>query len=214
MLYYVSQKSGDALGPLESSLIVGDLKAGKLPLDALICEVGGSGWVSLVSVAEFATVIREIAPPPNQLQSAVASGKVANEDRQPHGPVEKGGAPRVGIVGIVIGLILGAGAGFASSQFFPFIGADGLGSIAQPFSTYRLNLVPQHVLIGMLVLGVLGLLAEMGVKLSAAAPQGKPQRKPSTRGELNKFGAAQSHGDGLWVLGGRGRGGRDGRGPS
>lgn len=62
--WYVSV--GDAtVGPVATDLVVRGIEHRKIPVDALVCVVGGSTWMSLGTIAVFhAAVVRSYPPPP------------------------------------------------------------------------------------------------------------------------------------------------------
>jgi hypothetical protein len=62
--WYVS--SGDAtVGPVSTDLVVRGIEHRKIPVEALVCVVGGSTWMSLGTIAVFhAAVVRSYPPPP------------------------------------------------------------------------------------------------------------------------------------------------------
>jgi len=63
-LWYVSADGADPLGPFEDELIERGVRAGKIPLDATICPMGGSEWLALTSTPRFAAAVKDAAPPP------------------------------------------------------------------------------------------------------------------------------------------------------
>src|ERR1700733_11726069 len=48
------------LGPVTTELVIQGIKAGKVPSDALACEVGGNAWRSIRTVARFATAFARL----------------------------------------------------------------------------------------------------------------------------------------------------------
>jgi GYF domain 2 len=65
--WYICSDGSDPIGPIRTALIVRGLEAGKVPFDSQICGVGSDEWVPLVTVEEFANVVRAQAPPPPQM---------------------------------------------------------------------------------------------------------------------------------------------------
>jgi len=63
---------GDSsVGPASTELVVRGIEHGKIPPDALVCEVGGSTWSSLATVEAFhAAVVRSYPPPPPDSEEA------------------------------------------------------------------------------------------------------------------------------------------------
>jgi TPR repeat protein len=63
---------GDSsVGPASTELVVRGIEHGKIPPEALVCEVGGSTWSSLATVEAFhAAVIRSYPPPPPDSEEA------------------------------------------------------------------------------------------------------------------------------------------------
>ncbi|HVY49272.1 MAG TPA: hypothetical protein VHB21_25450 [Minicystis sp.] len=62
--WYVSV--GDTtVGPVSTDLVVRGIEHRKIPVEALVCAVGGTTWMSLGTIAAFhAAVIRSYPPPP------------------------------------------------------------------------------------------------------------------------------------------------------
>jgi hypothetical protein len=63
-LWYVSADGADPIGPFEDELIERGVRAGKIPLDARVCPVGGSEWLALTATPQFGAAIKDVAPPP------------------------------------------------------------------------------------------------------------------------------------------------------
>jgi TPR repeat protein len=63
---------GDSsVGPASTELVVRGIEHGKIPPEALVCEVGGTTWSSLATVEAFhAAVIRSYPPPPPDSEEA------------------------------------------------------------------------------------------------------------------------------------------------
>ena len=63
---------GDSsVGPASTELVVRGIEHGKIPPEALVCEVGGSTWLSLATVEAFhEAVVRSYPPPPPDSEEA------------------------------------------------------------------------------------------------------------------------------------------------
>ena len=78
-LWYVQHGSSASVGPVTTDLLAKGVKAGRVPLTASICPLGGKDWVPLATHPYFADVVRELAPPPPPPSTSkpnVASGPV------------------------------------------------------------------------------------------------------------------------------------------
>jgi hypothetical protein len=62
--WYVSNGEGAPVGPVSQELVVQGIVAGRVPVSARVCLVGGSEWLSLSAVPDFAAAVRQVAPPP------------------------------------------------------------------------------------------------------------------------------------------------------
>jgi hypothetical protein len=54
MNWWVTQAGREPVGPVSTDLVVRGIAAGRVPDDALVCQVGGTKWLRLLDVAEFA----------------------------------------------------------------------------------------------------------------------------------------------------------------
>jgi hypothetical protein len=63
---------GDSsVGPASTDLVIRGIEQGKIPPEAMVCEVGGSAWAPLAAVEVFhAAVIRSYPPPPPDSEEA------------------------------------------------------------------------------------------------------------------------------------------------
>jgi hypothetical protein len=59
------------VGPVSTDLVVRGIEHRKIPIEAVVCAVGGSTWLSLSSIAVFhAAVVRSYPPPPPSSEEA------------------------------------------------------------------------------------------------------------------------------------------------
>lgn len=59
MEWWVAKGGGTPVGPVSTELLLRGIGAGKVPKDALVCEVGGSSWRSIGETAPFSLAIKE-----------------------------------------------------------------------------------------------------------------------------------------------------------
>jgi len=57
MDWWVTQSGQDPVGPVTTELLLKGIDAGKVPIEALVCEVGGQSWRALGEVAPFADAV-------------------------------------------------------------------------------------------------------------------------------------------------------------
>lgn len=57
MKWWVTRPGGTPIGPVEPELVVRGIAAGAVPLDSLVCPVGGSAWTALREVPSFAEAV-------------------------------------------------------------------------------------------------------------------------------------------------------------
>jgi hypothetical protein len=62
--WYIYYGMKDPVGPVGTDSIVAAIRSGKFPLDANVCRAGDARWVPVITVPEFAAVVREVAPQP------------------------------------------------------------------------------------------------------------------------------------------------------
>jgi hypothetical protein len=62
--WFIYHGMNDPVGPVSSESIIDAIRSGKFPLEANVCRPGDSKWVPVITVPEFAAVVREIAPKP------------------------------------------------------------------------------------------------------------------------------------------------------
>lgn len=67
MDWWVTAPDRKPLGPVTTELLVRGIGSGKVPQDALVCEVGGTSWRSLADVAVFAAALMERNTSPDAL---------------------------------------------------------------------------------------------------------------------------------------------------
>jgi hypothetical protein len=58
MDWWLTQVGGVPVGPASTELVLKGIEAGKVPMNTLVCEVGGSRWKSLRDVPDFARALR------------------------------------------------------------------------------------------------------------------------------------------------------------
>src|SRR5215471_12725 len=59
------------VGPVSTELVVRGIEHRKIPLEALVCAVGATTWLSMSSIEAFhAAVIRSYPPPPPESEEA------------------------------------------------------------------------------------------------------------------------------------------------
>jgi hypothetical protein len=58
MKWWVTEAGNQPIGPVTTDLILRGIEAGKVPLVALVCEVGGNAWRPLTEVDPFAEAAR------------------------------------------------------------------------------------------------------------------------------------------------------------
>jgi len=55
--WWVTRPGGVPVGPAAPELVIQGIGAGAVPLDALVCPMGGTEWKPLAEVAEFAAAV-------------------------------------------------------------------------------------------------------------------------------------------------------------
>ena len=85
--WYVSSGEGAPVGPVSQELVVEGIVAGRVPVSARVCLVGGNDWLPLSAVPDFAAAVRQVAPPP----PPPPSGPAVNEENPEGGDVSDAG---------------------------------------------------------------------------------------------------------------------------
>ncbi|MBI5536656.1 MAG: DUF4339 domain-containing protein [Deltaproteobacteria bacterium] len=62
--WFIYHGMNDPVGPVSTESIIDAIRSGKFPLDANVCRPGDRKWVPVITVPEFAAVVREVAPKP------------------------------------------------------------------------------------------------------------------------------------------------------
>jgi TM2 domain-containing membrane protein YozV len=62
--WYVHDGVSDAMGPMTTEQLMQWVRDGRVPLSSRVCALGASEWVPLATHPSFASVVREVAPPP------------------------------------------------------------------------------------------------------------------------------------------------------
>lgn len=62
--WYVRVRGQRPLGPVTTEQLAAGIGAGQVPVDAVVCRVGGSEWSPLAACPELGEVLRQVAPPP------------------------------------------------------------------------------------------------------------------------------------------------------
>lgn len=62
--WYIYHGMNDPVGPVATDSIIAAIRSGKFPLDANVCRAGDRRWVPVITVPEFASVVRDVAPQP------------------------------------------------------------------------------------------------------------------------------------------------------
>jgi len=60
MDWWITQGGRKPIGPVSTDLVLRGLDAGKVPEDSLVCQVGGTQWLALSEVAEFASKLASL----------------------------------------------------------------------------------------------------------------------------------------------------------
>jgi hypothetical protein len=53
--WWVIRRNRDPVGPVSTDLVIQGIHAGRVPADALVCELGGTRWRPIAEVSAFAT---------------------------------------------------------------------------------------------------------------------------------------------------------------
>lgn len=72
MEWWITEAGNQPIGPVTAELILRGLEAGKVPLGALVCEVGGTAWRPLAEVEPFASAAQR------QVQASLDRGPGGN----------------------------------------------------------------------------------------------------------------------------------------
>lgn len=61
--WYIATSGSEPIGPVSEELVIKGILAGKVPVEALVAQVGEEGWHPLVTVKAFAQAVRQASPP-------------------------------------------------------------------------------------------------------------------------------------------------------
>jgi hypothetical protein len=144
-VWYVQNGGSEAIGPVTTEQVIDGVRRGRVTGAAYICPVGASEWVPLATHPDFAKVMREVAPPPRNVQPT--SGPWAAS------PVSRRAAHKQRMF-IVVAAVIGV-----VSCFLPWVNAPIVGAISGTQGTD-----------GWIVLGLFGLAAGLSLLGERAQP--------------------------------------------
>ncbi|HEX4476100.1 MAG TPA: GYF domain-containing protein [Polyangiaceae bacterium] len=59
--WWVIRRNRDPVGPVSTDLVLQGIRAGRLPSDALVCELGGAKWRPITEIQSFARELDNLA---------------------------------------------------------------------------------------------------------------------------------------------------------
>ena len=81
-MYWVTRSKDEPAGPMTAEAIAESLRAGELPADVLVCQVGTSVWKPIEDMVEVAQAALELEPDTEQVPMDHLTASLENERQE------------------------------------------------------------------------------------------------------------------------------------